>query len=179
MSARVEAKLSDLNSTINSAQASLHQLRQLAVNTAEALIQLRENSNAILASSQVDEESAEDAYKTSLLQNLRNMGVSPTEIANVAQSDSNVVLGFYAYAAYRWGRDSLPQSQWRGFDSAYNRIKQPASPDEVEKLLTDFHINTSGFSGYVEDYQYYAKTLRQRRPLVWANRAAWGFGNGK
>lgn len=175
-SARVEAKLRDLGSTINSAKAVLDQLKALAVNTAKSLIQLREGQNAILASSQTDEYKAQDAYKASLLQNLRNMGVSPADIKEVAQSDSNIVLAFYANAAYRWARDSLPQSQWRAFDSAYSRIEEPASPDEINKLLNDFRVGTPGFSSYMDDYRYYAKTLEQRRPLVWASRSAWGFG---
>ena len=171
-----DARLSELNATLVSANASLDHLRRLAANTAKVLIQLRENANASMAGSPADEEHAEDAYKVSLLQNLRDMGVSPAEITAVAQSDSNVVLSFYAYAAYSWGRNSLPERQWPAFDGAYDRITQPANPDDIEKLLTHFHVKATGFSGYMEDYRYYAKKMEQRRPLVWANRASWGFG---
>ena len=100
MSRGTDPRRSELDSTILSANASIDHLRQLAANTAKALIQLRENPNAIMTGSPAAEEHAVDAYKVSLLQNLRDMGVSPDEITDVARSDSNVVLSFYAYAAY-------------------------------------------------------------------------------
>ena len=175
-SSKIDAKLAVLNSTIDSANASLIQLRQLAVNTAKALIQLREGSNAILASGAGDQYQEEDAYKATLLNNLRNMGVSAAQLADVAHSDSKIVMTFYANAVYRFGRDTLPETQWGSFDRAYGRIVQPATPDEMEKLLAKFHIQPVGFSEYMEDYRYYTKTLEQRRPLVWAKRSTWGFG---
>lgn len=126
-----------IQATLSEARASLDQLRALAVITAKSLIQLREEglAGAILGSDAGDIYAAQDAYKASVLQSLKDMGVFNEAIKGVGQSDSKVVVDFYAYAAYRFARDPLPQDQIRAFDTAWNEPGPHALPDQIESVF--------------------------------------------
>jgi hypothetical protein len=179
-SAVIEAKTRELTQTIDDAKEAIRQIRELAVVTAEALIDLRLNSNALLTGAPGrDEFKEQDEFKARVIEALKRMGLPQEKLTEVSQSDRNVVMTFYAYAAYRFGRDALPQSKWNEIDNAYNSqaAKQPLSPDQSEALLDSFHIDSAKFAQYMEDYRYYVRTGEQRRPEVWAKRESWGFGN--
>jgi len=119
-SSTIEATMRDLNTTVDQAKVILAQLRSLAVITAESLIDLRLHSNAIVASSPSRDEFVEqDAFKSRVIQSLQPLGLSQDQMTQVRRSDRNVVLEFYAYAAYRFGRDALPETHWGDFDQAY------------------------------------------------------------
>jgi hypothetical protein len=110
---------------------------------------------------------------------LKKMQLPQEQLNAVTQSDKNVVINFYARAAYRFGRDQLPQSKWNDIDGAYRVLltNQPVTPEQCQKLLDSFHIDTDKFSDDMDDFRYYARTGEQRRPEVWARRESWGFGN--
>jgi hypothetical protein len=98
-------------------------------------------------------------------------------LKEVEQSDKNVIIEFYGYTAYRFGRNTLLQGRWQEFDDAYYKLtnERPTkllSPDQCQELLDKFHIDTA----YMEDFRYYVNTGEQRRPKVWARRGSWGFG---
>ena len=172
-----EEKTRELASTVDEAQKVLEQLRMFAVNTAKSLIQLSENSHAIVADS-VDVFAEQDAYKAQILQALKDMDISPEKIKEVAQSDSNIVEELYAYAAWRFGRDELPQNSIAQYDSSYNKLAtaQHISPEQIQKLFDDFHIDVTKFADHMEDFRYYVKTKEQRRPDIWTQRAKWAYG---
>ena len=175
----IEAQTRELTQTIDDAKEAIRQIRELAVVTAEELIDLRENSNALLVGGPGrDEFREQDEFKARILQVLQKMRLPQEQLVAVAQSDKNVIMNFYAYAAYRFGRDALPQSKWKDIDDAYNTqaAKGPLSPDQCQALLDSFHIDSAKFAEYMEDYRYYVKTGEQRRPEVWAQRESWGFG---
>lgn len=175
-----ETQTRELTKTIDDAKEAIRQIRELAVVTAEALIDLRENSNALLLSgSGRDEYREQDEFKANVIGVLKKMQLPPEQLAAVTQSDKNVVMNFYANAVYQFGRNDLPQSKWNDIDKAYSILleKQPLTPDQCQKLLASFHIDTAKFSDYMDDFRYYVKTGEQRRPEVWANRESWGFGN--
>ena len=179
-SAVIEAKTRELTTTIDDAKEAIRQIRELAVVAAEALIDLRENSHALVADAPgLEEYKEQDEFKAKVIEALKKMSVPPEQLATVAQSDRNVVMSLYAYAAYRFGRNALPQSKWTEIENAYYAlaVKQPPSPDQCQALLDSFHIDTAKFAEYMEDFRYYAKTGEQRRPDVWAHRENWGFGN--
>jgi len=170
----IEAKLTQ---KITDAQRIIDQMRHLAVNTAKSLIQLRENSNALVTSLDFP---AEDAYKATVLQSLKDMDLSADVIKEVEQSDSNVVIAFYAYAAFRFASDGfLPdEKKRREFDTAYVALSdsQKHSPDELEALYNRFHVDGTKFASYMEDFRYYVANKEQRRKDVWARRETWGYG---
>jgi hypothetical protein len=166
-----------LSAKVTDAQRIIDQLRGLAVNTAKSLIQLRENSNALVTSIDFP---AEDAYKASVVQSLKDMEIPAEAIKEVEQSDSNVVVGFYAYAAFRFASDGfLPDDKKRQeFNTAYAALSdaQKHSPVELEALFNRFHVDGTRFSPYMEDFRYYLSNKEQRRPEEWAKRETWGFG---
>jgi hypothetical protein len=174
-----EAKTRELTQTIDDAKEAIRQIRELAVVTAEALIDLRVNSHALLVGVPGrDEFREQDEFKARVIEALKKMRLPQDKLTEVSQSDRNAVMTFYAYAAFRFGRDALPQSEWTEIDNAYNTeaAKQPLSPDQCQALLDSFHIDTAKFAEYLDDYRYYVKTGEQRRPEVWAHRERWGFG---
>jgi hypothetical protein len=173
--ASFEAKFKE---KIENAQRIIDQLKGLAVNTAKSLIQLRETSGGIVTENPYP---AEDAYKASVIQSLRDMDISPDAIKQVEQSDSNVVLQFYSRAAFRFASDGfLPDEKRRAeFDKAFGALsaEQKLSPDQIQKLFDQFHIDSSRFSPYMQDFRFYVSNKEQRRAEVWAKRGIWGFGN--
>lgn len=164
---------------IDNAEKIITQLRLLAVNTAKSLIQLRENSHAVLIDGS-NEFAEQDAYKASLINSLRDMGIAPETIRQVEQSDSNVVVQFYSYAAFRFASDGfLPDEKRRQqFDRAFQSLsaEQQHSPDQIQKLYDRFQVNGTKFAPYMEDFRYYVERKEQRRPEAWAVRETWGFG---
>jgi hypothetical protein len=175
-----ETQTRELTRTIDDAKEAIRQIRELAVAAATALIRLRENSHALLASGPgQDEYNEQDEFKETMIGALKKMGLPQEQLSAVIRSDRDVVLNFYANAAYRFGRNALPQSKWNDIDSAYyhQAAKQPLSPDECQALLDSFHIDVAKFADYMDDFRYYVKTGEQRRPEVWAHRETWGFGN--
>jgi hypothetical protein len=175
-----ETQTRELTKTIDDAKEAIGQIRQLAVVTAEALIDLRENSNALLVNGFArDEYREQDEFKANIIEVLKRLQLPQEQLAAVTQSDKNVVLNFYARAAYRFGRNELPQGKWNDIDKAYSELlaKQRITPDQCQKLLDSFHIDAGKFSDYMDDFRYYVKTGEQRRPEEWANREIWGFGN--
>jgi hypothetical protein len=128
-----------------------------------------------------DEYQEQDAFKAKMLDALKAMKIPEDQLKRVALSDHDSVLGFYAYAAYRFGRAKLPPDKWNEFEAAYYDIvkvqaPKPLSPDQCEKLLQRFHVDTTQFDSYMSDFQHYSATGEQRRPDVWAQRSSWGFG---
>lgn len=116
-----ETQTRELTKTIDDAKEAIRQIRELAVVTAEELIDLRENSNALLAGGPGrDEFREQDKFTAKILEVLQKMRLPRDQLAAVGQSDKNVIMNFYAYAAYRFGRDALPQSKWKDIDNAYN-----------------------------------------------------------
>lgn len=173
----VEAKLTE---KLSDAENILDKLKKLAVATSKALIRMRESSHALIAGDAASEFSEQDAYKASILQTLKDMDLPPSVIKEVEQSDSDIVLGFYSYAAWRFGSDGfLPSEEKRqAFDKAYANLsdEQKHSPEALQRLLSGFHVDASAFGPYMEDFIYYARNKEQRRPAVWANRERWGYG---
>lgn len=99
----LEAKLTQ---KISDADRIINQLKDFAVENAKLLIDVRENSHALIIEN-ADVWAEADAYKASVLETLRRMGVSQNKIDEVHQSDSNLVLGFYEYAVFRFGSDTF------------------------------------------------------------------------
>jgi len=178
----VEAKMRELNQTVDDAKEAIRQIRELAVVTAEALIDLRLNSHALLTGGGgTDEYSEQDAFKKRVIEALKRMGLPEEKLNEVARSDRNVVIQFYCYAAYRFGRSALPETRWREFDEAYSKLltaqaANPLSPDVCQALLDSSQVDTTRFADYMADFRYYVKTGEQRRAEVWAHRVIWGFG---
>jgi hypothetical protein len=112
------------------------QLRKYAVSTAKLLIEARENSNAIVTKNHFP---AVDAYKSSIIQSLKEIGEAPETITEVEQSDSHLVLNFYSYAAFRFASDGfLPEEKKRAeFDKAFSALSVVSSNHRIR-----FRCNT-------------------------------------
>ena len=55
--------------------------------------------------------------------------------SSIATAIRRNVMDFYAYAAYRFARDPLPQDQIRAFDTAWNELGPHALPDQIESVF--------------------------------------------
>jgi hypothetical protein len=177
----IEAQTRELGATLGEAKATLAQLRALTIATAESLIDLKENSHYLLTQSAGDQFVEQDAFKGKLLQMLKQTGMPEDQINDVEQSDRNTVMTFYAYAAYRYARNTLPNTSWREFDRAYYDLIKATpngalSPDQTLQLFKTFRVEPGKFTEYIEDFRYYVKTGKQRRPDVWAHRGSWAYG---
>jgi hypothetical protein len=79
-----ETQTRELTKTIDDAKEAIRQIRELAVVTAEGLIELRENSNAflgVLAGGQErDEYRAQDEFKTNVVDVLKNIPLQVRQV---------------------------------------------------------------------------------------------------
>jgi hypothetical protein len=109
------------------------------------------------------------------------MDVPASIIREVEQSDSDLVLNFYSYAAFRFGYDGMqPASQGQAAELMKDwRAMTPQekdSPQRMQSLLERFKIETDRFAPYMDDFRYYSENMEQRRPDEWSKRGSWGFG---
>jgi hypothetical protein len=146
----LEAKLTQ---KISDADRIINQLKDFAVENAKLLIDVRENSHALIADN-ADVWAEADAYKASVLETLKRMGVSQNKIAEVDQLDGNLVLGFYEYAILRFGSDTSLCSgeQMRSaFNNDYKNFtpEQKQSADQWVKLLDKYHVDITQLSPYL------------------------------
>ncbi len=95
-----ETQTRELTKTIDDAKEAIRQIRELAVVTAEALIDLRVNSNALLLDSRAgrDDFREQDEFKARVIETLKKMKLPQDKLEEVAHSDRNVVMTFYADA---------------------------------------------------------------------------------
>jgi hypothetical protein len=177
-SAVIETKTRELTQTIDDANEAIRQIRELAAITAEALIDLRVNSHALVVDG-VDIYKEYDDFKSKLIESLKKMKIPQEKLLEISRSDRSAVISFYAYSAYRFGRNVLPQDKWDEIDTYYNTQMKtgPLSPDQCQALLDRFHVDTTKFADYMADFRYYVEKGEQRRPEAWAHRESWGFGN--
>jgi hypothetical protein len=141
----IEAQTRELGETLGEAKVTLAQLQALTIATAEALIDLKENSHYLSSQSAGDPFVEQDAFKSKLLQMLKQTGMPEGQINAVEESDRNTVIKLYANAAYRYARNILPNTSWREFDRAYyDLIKatpdRTLSPDQTLQLFKQFRV---------------------------------------
>jgi ABC-type transporter Mla subunit MlaD len=170
----------ELKQQLSDADRIIAQLKDFAVENAKLLIDLKENSHAIVDSNANIYEEA-DAYKASVLGTLKRLNISQDKIDEVDQSDRQLVLEFYENAVFRFGSDTLHCSSEQAraaFGSDYNKLppEKKQSADDLVKLLEKYHLDISAVSPYLDDFRVYVAHKKQRRPDVWSQRGTWGFG---
>lgn len=79
------------------------------------------------------------------------------------------MLGFYEYAFFRFGSDTLLCSgeQMRStFDNEYKNVtpEQRLSADQWIGLLGRYHVDVTQLAPYLDDFRFYDAEKKQRRP---------------
>lgn len=176
----VEAKMQELDRTVDDAKEAIRQIRELAIAASEALLTL-EDDKTVIAEGFGDLYKSQDTFKAKVIGALKKIGVPEERIKEVSQTDRNIVLRFYCYAAVQFARSRLPQSRWQEFGDAWVKLSRsqapnPLSPEQCQGLFDSFRVDMSKFADYMADFRYYAKNGEQRRPDVWADGANWAFG---
>jgi hypothetical protein len=174
----VKADLREIRQNVEENRSILTEIRRLAVANAKLVIRARESGSAITA---VDDHPDEDDFKAQVLKELRYLGLSAEEIDEVDQSDRDIVLDFYAYAAQRFACDQLSDPTRQQCYQVYRALRgqngsKTASADQMVDLFHKFGVSVGPFEPYLDDYKYYEAHGHQRRPDEWHKRGEWRFG---
>lgn len=117
-----------------------------------------------------------DQNKQKLLELLKGMGASDTQILDVETADHDGVDSQYTFTI--WAKVSSALYQLEKQDPSYRRDPQweqkITSPDTTRKFVESLRIeNRLEILDLVEDWDYYIKNKKQRRPEYWAKRDQW------
>ena len=174
----VKADLREIKQNVEENLDILAQIRRLAIANAKLVIRSRESGNAVTT---VDDNPAQDDFKAHVLNELRSLGLSAREIDEVDQSDRDIVLAFYAYAAHRFACDAQPDPTRQQCYKAYEALssktigKTPSSAQMLD-FFHQFGVTAGPFQRYLDDFKYYEANGHQRRPDAWHKRGEWGYG---
>jgi hypothetical protein len=174
----VKADLREIRQNVEQNRDILAQIKRLAVANAKLVIRSRESGGALTV---VDDNPAQDDFKAQVLMELQGLGLSAQEIDEVDQSDRDIVLAFYAYAAHRFACDSLSDQTRQQCYQAYKALTgQTGSKTPSAAQMVDFFhrygVGVGPFESYLDDFRYYEANGHQRRPDVWHKRGEWGYG---
>jgi hypothetical protein len=103
-----------------------------------------------------------------LLEQLKGLGLTDEQLAEVDGSDREWVMLDYAFAVLgplARGDDAQKKVYSKTFDTTPG-----PTPADCEKLLNEFNIEDVNVRELLKDYQYYYDTGKQRRPQVWRDR---------
>jgi hypothetical protein len=174
----LQATIRDVDLKIDQGKKLAAEIKRLAIVNAKMVIIANESGNALVIS---DPFPAQDAFKAKVLNELKAMDLSPQEIDEVDQADRDIVLSFYANAAFRFASGRVPADEGKQFAQAYAALGQqegdrPLSSAQLMELYRRFKVDERAFAPYMEDFVYYEKNGHQRSPDVWHRRGNWGFG---
>ena len=113
--------MQEINNTVDDAKEAIRQIRELAVLTGEALLDLRLNSNTLVLYNGRDEFKDEDKFTSKVFDVLNRMSIPQSQLTSVTSVVRAYVIRFYCGAAYRFGRSASPPRVWGDIDSAYQR----------------------------------------------------------
>jgi type I site-specific restriction-modification system R (restriction) subunit len=121
-----------------------------------------------------DKYSKRDAAKKLVLEEAERAGLDETKIREILDIEKNSVCSEYAAAVYYYAHKYLNGIGTNELQAELNPIMEThPTPDQLELILDKFNINDPKTRSFVDDYRYYIKTGRQKRPDVWAQRGEW------
>lgn len=161
-----EATTREAKIVIDQAKATVKSLRELAVATASFQVDMLAAAGRFAGGGTI---ARKDAQKSHLLERLKELGLTDEQLAEVDRADREWVMIDYAFALLQplnVGND--PEKQ-KAYGEAFSAT-HPLTPDECKNLLDRFGIDDQTILDLLEDYRYYFKTGKQRRPDVWKSR---------
>jgi hypothetical protein len=152
---------------INEAENTIALLRKLAVLTASLQVKMLAAEGRLQGPASLLQK---DEQKDRLLQELKKIGLKDDELAEVAAADSPWIKWDYVVAILQPINSTTNCDLIRSYDGAYMRFTNPLSPDETEEILGKFQLDNAESRALIEDYRYYLKHGKHRRPEVWRTR---------
>lgn len=162
-----EAKTREAQNVLNDAKDTLALLRKLAVVTASLQVKLLAAEGRLQGPDRLMQK---DEQKDQLLSELKRIGLDDDELTKVAAADRAWVMWDYVIAILQPINSETDRQKVLAYTKAYKRYTNPLSPEECEDLLNQFHANSDQTKALLDDYRYYMKYGKQRRPEVWRAR---------
>jgi len=173
-------KIDNFKASPNGFQAQMKQVQTVLDDTKATVESLRELATMV-ASLQVDMLASQgrwdpdlphqDQQKEQLLDNLKNLGLTPKQLEKVETADSSWIMRDYAFGVLM-PLSGSDHEKAAAYEKAFSEGRRP-TPDECEELLNRFHIDDAEHKELLEDYRYYIQHQKHRRPDVWHNRLTW------
>jgi hypothetical protein len=157
-------KTREVRQVITDAKDTITLLRKLAVVTAGLQVKMLAAEGRLQGP---DSLLQKDVQKEELLSELKNIGLNEDEIVKVAAADNAWVKWDYVIAILQPINSPTDRTQIIAYTNAYKRYTNPLSPKECEELLNQFNANSDKTKTLLEDYRYYLKYGKHRRPEVW------------
>jgi hypothetical protein len=162
-----DVKTREVQKVIDNANDTIALLRKLAVITASLQVKMLAAEGRLQGPASLLRK---DAQKDDLLVELKNIGLSDAEIATVAAADSAWVKWDYVIYILQAINSQTDRAEMLAYTKAYNRFTNPLSPEECEDIVKEFHANSDQTAALLDDYKYFLKYGKQRRPEVWQQR---------
>jgi tRNA uridine 5-carbamoylmethylation protein Kti12 len=168
---------------IQQAEVSKQQFQKLAAMTGQLIVELSASMGRWDSGRPADR----DARKEELLSTLRSIGLSKEELDQVSMADRKWVIVDYVNeitaAGYRHlverantdaGRTAIQQWSAGLATLTGNNIQQieTITADQLRDFLRRFDVLGDDEAALIDDYDYYLRTGKQRRPDVWAQRGS-------
>lgn len=162
----IEAETREL---VRETKGTLDELRYLAAIVAKSTLSLAIRSGRFGGYSDQDME----MLRHEIAQTLRHLGL-PNDKIEEAEQDLYLFTE-YDYALFITGGHQIPADLPRDKIGAWEALRNHGvagrpSPDQLKTTLRDLGILTTERSELIEDYRFYIKYRRHRRPDVWASR---------
>jgi hypothetical protein len=161
-----EAETREVKGVITEAKETIALIRKLAVITAGLQVKMLAAEGRLQGP---DSLLQKDVQKDQLLSELKNIGLNEEEITKVAAADSAWVKWDYVVAILQPINlnSQTDRTKTISYTDAYERFTNPLSPAECEEILTRFNANSNETKALLDDYRYYLKYGKHRRPEVW------------
>jgi hypothetical protein len=165
----IEAKTREAQAVVDDARATVASLRKLAVATASFQVDMLAAAGRFGGGGTPKRKEEQKAH---LLEELKGLGLTEKELAEVNGADRRWVMFDYALGLLRSLSVQNDPVKAAAFKKAFESGEAP-TPDECADLLSTFHIGDDKTAELLKDYRYYSETGKQRRPDVWLDRGNW------
>ncbi len=178
----IRATLTKITTTVDSAEKLIASLKKMQIVYAKAVFGIVADPDVAMGGK--TKFARRDAIKQFVVQEAESSGLDESQIREILDIEKDSVSSEYAAAVLHYAHKALNGADPNPLQAALNPIMNThPSPDQLEKILNDCKINDTETRSFIDDYRYYLKTGRQRRPEVWANRGEWmamylGFDRG-
>ena len=163
-----------LQATLVRAEETVDAARTLMLSYGKVLFGIV--ADADLASLNADKYARRDAIKELVIKEAERARLSEKEIREISDVEKPSISSIYAEAVYWYGGHYLngvgPEAT--KFDTAMQSVLgHHPTPDELEKIVKEAGIDDPVTLAFIDDYRYYVKTGKHRRPEVWHKRSEW------
>ena len=166
----VEAKTRDM---ITKAENTLSELQILAQYVAEISLSLVKRQGRLGG---YDDDEKEE-IREKILDTLKQIGINEKTMQDVLIEWYKI--DDFDYAHYILGGSKIPETKVREKIAKWNSLrngnfKNIPTPETLRQFLIETMLTNDGIEGYLEDYEYFKKFRKHRRPEVWHKRVNWG-----